>query len=115
MSSSESVKGILTTDTPNEVKKKINKYAFSGGRDTIEEHREKGGNPEVDVAFQYLRYLFEEDDDKLNEIEKEYRSGKLTTGELKKYTIEKINDFLAEHQKRRKDAKKKIKDFMLKA
>ncbi len=114
MSSSESVKGILSTDSPTEVKNKINKYAFSGGRDTIEEHRKLGGNPEVDVSFQYLRYLFEQDDKKLAEIEKDYKSGKLSTGELKKYTIEKINEFLAKHQERRKNAKKLIPQYILK-
>ena len=45
----------------------INKYAFSGGRDTIEEHRKLGGNTEVDVAYQYLTF-FLEDDDKLAHI-----------------------------------------------
>ena len=45
------------------VKRKINKYAFSGGQVTLEEHRKKGGNPEVDVSFQYLRMFFEESDE----------------------------------------------------
>lgn len=114
MSSSEAIKGILSTDNPNEVKNKINKYAFSGGRDTLEEHKKLGGNTEVDVSFQYLRYLFEEDDKKLEQIEHDYKSGKLMSGELKKYTIEKINEFLAKHQERRKNAKKMINEFMLK-
>jgi len=113
MSSSESVKGILATDNPNEVKKKINKYAFSGGRDTLEEHRAKGGNPEIDVPFQYLRYMFEPSDKKLKELEEGYRSGKITTGEMKKYCIEKINEFLKGHQERRK--KVKVGEFMLKS
>lgn len=114
MSSSESVKGILTTDTPKEVKKKINKYAFSGGQSTIEEHREKGGNPDIDVPFQYLRYLFEEDDERLKQLEKDYRSGKLLTGEMKKYAIEKISEFLKDHQERREQVKEKISEFLLK-
>jgi len=115
MSSSESAKGILTTDSQSEVKNKINKYAFSGGRDTLEEHKKYGGNPEEDVSFQYLRFLFEEDNKKLNQIEEEYRSGKLTTGELKKYTIDKINNFLKGHQERREKAKKEVNKFMLKS
>jgi tryptophanyl-tRNA synthetase len=114
MSSTESLKAILTTDTPAEVKKKINKFAFSGGRDTIEEHRKKGGNTSVDVSYQYLRYLFEEDDAKLEELKTSYESGELTTGELKKYTIGKINEFLAKHQERRSKAEKKLNSFMLK-
>ncbi|MGY4884875.1 MAG: tryptophan--tRNA ligase, partial [Nanobdellota archaeon] len=114
MSSSEAIKGILSTDNPNEVKLKINKYAFSGGKDTLEEHKKLGGNTEVDVSFQYLRFLFEEDDKKLEQIERNYKAGKLMSGELKKYTIEKVNEFLAKHQERRKNAKKLIPEFMLK-
>jgi tryptophanyl-tRNA synthetase len=113
-SSAENIRGILSTDSPAEVKNKINKYAFSGGRDTIEEHRKLGGNTEVDVSFQYLKHFFEEDDKKLKQIEKDYKSGKLSTGELKKYTIEKINKFLFEHQERRKKAKKLIPQYILK-
>jgi len=114
MSSSDANSYIALSDSASEVKNKINKYAFSGGRDTLEEHRKKGGNPDVDVSFQYLKFFFEEDDKKLAEIERNYRSGKLTTGELKKYTIEKINNFLKEHQERRKNAKRKIPDYLLK-
>ena len=114
MSSSESVKGILSTDSPNEIKKKINKYAFSGGQATLEEHRKKGGNPEVDVSFQYLRYLFEPSDKKLNQLEQDYISGKLLTGEMKKYAVEKITKFIKQHQERRKNAKERINEFILK-
>ena len=45
----------------------INKYAFSGGQDTVEEHKKKGGDCDVDVSFQYLRF-FMEDDDRLETI-----------------------------------------------
>jgi len=114
MSSTEAVQGILSTDSPNQVKNKINKYAFSGGKDTLEEHRKKGGNPDIDISFQFLNYLFEENDKKLEEIYNNYKSGKLLSGELKNYTIEKINKFLEGHQKRRENAKKQIKDFLLK-
>ena len=114
MSSSKANVAILTTDTPAEVKTKINKYAFSGGQDSLEEHRKKGGNPDVDVSFQYLRMLLEEDDKKLEKIHKDYSSGKLTTGDLKKYTIDKINTFLKEHQKKREAARKQVEKFIYK-
>jgi len=112
--SDEEMGTIFTTDTPEEVKKKINKYAFSGGRDTIDEHRKLGGNPDIDVSFQYLKMFFEPDDKKLEQIEKDYRSGKMLTGELKAILIDKINIFLKEHQKRRELAKKEIEKFILK-
>jgi len=113
-SSGDQTTSILTTDSPKEVETKIKKYAFSGGRDTLEEHRKKGGNPDVDVSFQYLRMFFEPDDKKLKKIEDDYRSGKLLTSELKQILIEKINAFLKEHQARREKAKKEIGKFLYK-
>ena len=86
MSASDTNSAIFMTDTPNQIKKKMN-AAFSGGRETLEEHRRLGGNPDVDVAFQYLTY-FEESDEKIDEVEKAYRKGELLTGELKKMSIE---------------------------
>lgn len=58
----------------------INKYAFSGGGATLEEHRAKGANLEVDVPWKYLNF-FEEDDAKLEHIGKEYGAGRMLTGE----------------------------------
>jgi len=112
MSSTGEQIAIYTTDKPKDVKKKINKYAFSGGQATIEEHREKGGNPDIDVCFQYLRMFLEEDDKKLKQIEEDYKSGKLLTGELKQYTIDKINKFLEKHQKNREKAKSMVDKFL---
>ena len=105
---------IFLTDSPSEVKNKINKYAFSGGQSTIEEHRKKGGNPDIDVSYQYLRMFFEPDDKKLQKIYDDYKSGKMLTSELKNILIEKINAFLKEHQKKREKAAKAIDKFIFK-
>ena len=112
--SASNTSSIWTTDSPKEVEMKIKKYAFSGGRDTLKEHREKGGIPEKDVSFQYLRMFFEPNDKKLEEIYNKYKSGELLTSELKEILIEKINAFLKEHQKKRVLAKKQIDKFMFK-
>jgi len=114
MSSSDENSYIAMTDSPKEVEQKIKKYAFSGGRDTVDEHRRKGGNPDIDVSFQYLKMFFEPDDNKLKKIEQDYRSGKMLTSELKEYLIKKINAFLAEHQKKREKAKREIDKFLSK-
>jgi|TARA_Y100000310_G_scaffold244335_1_gene249074 tryptophanyl-tRNA synthetase len=112
-----SIKGnetaILATDSPKEVEMKIKKYAFSGGKDTLKEHRKKGGNPDIDVSFQYLRMFFEPDDKKLQKIYNDYKSGKLLSSELKQILIEKVNSFLKEHQKKRKLAEKQIDKFLV--
>ena len=101
MSSSKEESAIYLSDDPKTVKKKINKYAFSGGQPTVEDHRKKGGNPDIDVSFNYLKMFLEDDDEKLAEIYQNYKEGKLLTGELKKYTIDKINAFLKKHQEKR--------------
>ena len=67
MSASDANSSIFLTDSAKEIKNKINKYAFSGGRTTVEEHREKGGNCDVDISYQYLTF-FLEDDEKLEKI-----------------------------------------------
>ncbi|XP_075222776.1 tryptophanyl-tRNA synthetase [Lycorma delicatula] len=100
MSASDENTAIFLTDTPKQIKNKINKHAFSGGKATIEEHRELGGDCSVDISYQYLTF-FLEDDDKLHKIKEDYESGALLTGELKKMLIERVQPIIAEHQKRR--------------
>ncbi len=112
MSSSEEEKAILLSDDEKTVKKKINKYAFSGGKNTLEEHRKYGGDTSIDVSYIWLYYLFEEDDNKILEVKEQYESGKLLSGELKAMLIEKINSFLKQHNKNKEKAKSKLKKYM---
>lgn len=77
--------------------------AYSGGQSSIDAHREHGGDPSQDVAFQYLRLAFEPEDRSLARIERSYRSGSLLSGELKAYAAEQITAKLAEIQDRRPD------------
>jgi tryptophanyl-tRNA synthetase len=100
MSASQPTSAVFMDDSPALVKKKINKYAFSGGRETLEEHQLHGGNPDVDVAFQYITY-FEDDDEKVKKLESEYRAGTLTTGEMKKECIELLQAYVKGYQTRR--------------
>ncbi|EIE92453.1 hypothetical protein G6F46_010448 [Rhizopus delemar] len=100
MSASVDTSAIFMTDTPKQIKNKINKHAFSGGGATLEEHKANGGNPDVDVAYQYLSF-FLEDDEELKRIHDAYKSGELMTGELKKRCIEVLQKFVGEFQERR--------------
>ncbi|KAK4997802.1 tryptophan--tRNA ligase [Elasticomyces elasticus] len=100
MSASDPTSAIFMSDTPNQIKNKINKYAFSGGRETREEHEKYGGNPDVDVAYTYLSYFLESDEE-LKEIEDAYRKGTLGTGELKKKCISVLQEFVGAFQERR--------------
>lgn len=108
MSSSTSGEVIFLTDTPKQIKKKINKNAFSGGKETIELHRRYGGNLKNDIAYQYMLY-FNDDDTEMAQIAVDYRSGKMLTSEVKKRMIECVCKFIELHQLNRA----KVTDDML--
>jgi len=100
------------TDTPKQITTKINKYAFSGGQASIEEHRRLGGDTEVDVPYNYLRH-FMDDDERLEQLGQDYRTGKLLTGELKKICIEVLQEFVADFQSNKsKVTDEVVKNFM---
>ena len=100
MSSSESSTTIMFADTPEQVSRKI-KDAYSGGRDTLAEHRKLGGVPEADRAFQILRY-HHPDDKFVNNTYEGFKSGEMASGELKDIVIEFTNSLLRRHQEKRK-------------
>ncbi|XP_012539926.1 tryptophan--tRNA ligase, cytoplasmic [Monomorium pharaonis] len=109
ISASDNNTAIFLTDTAKQIKNKINKYAFSGGQATVEEHRRLGGNCEVDISYQWLRF-FLEDDERLKQIRKDYTSGEILTGELKKELIDVLQRLVAKHQ----EAKSKVTDEVIK-
>ncbi|XP_045186372.1 tryptophan--tRNA ligase, cytoplasmic-like [Mercenaria mercenaria] len=112
MSASDPNSSIFLTDTDKQIKNKVNKYAFSGGGATVEEHKEKGGNCDVDVSYQYLTF-FLEDDERLAKIKKDYTSGELLTGYLKKELIEILQKIVGEHRQRRSEVTDDVvKQFM---
>lgn len=67
----------------------------------MEEHKEKGGNCDVDISYQYLRF-FLEDDERLEKIRQDYTSGELLTGYLKKELIGVLQKLIGDHQAARK-------------
>jgi len=113
MSASEPETSIFTTDTPEVVKQKVWK-AFTGGKGTAAEQKKTGAEPNVCSVFKYFLYLFEEDDKKLSERERKCRSGEILCGECKKDLTERLNRFLAEHQKKREKARGIIEKFHVK-
>ncbi|XP_034192925.2 tryptophanyl-tRNA synthetase [Osmia lignaria lignaria] len=113
MSASDTNSAIFLTDTAKQIKNKVNKHAFSGGQATVEEHRQLGGNCDVDIAYQWLRF-FLEDDEKLEQLRKGYTSGKILTGELKKELINILQPLVAAHQEtRNKLTDETVKQYMI--
>lgn len=112
MSSSDPTSSILLTDTAADIKKKINRYALSGGGATVEEHRANGADLDIDVPFQYLMF-FLEDDAQVEEVREKYSKGEMLTGEVKQLLITCLQKFVADFQARRKKVTNKdVEAFM---
>jgi len=108
MSGSVSHTSILVSDSPEDIRLKISKHCFSGGKDNIEEHRRLGADLSVDVAYEYLRYIME-DDARLEQIGSEYKAGRLLTGEVKAILVEELTTLTQKHQ----EARKRVTDEMV--
>jgi tryptophanyl-tRNA synthetase len=98
MSSSKPHTSIFLNDSLSVVKKKINR-AVSGGQKGIEEHRKKGGNPDIDIAYLYLDALFLGRKESAK-IAKNYRAGKILSGEMKGMLFDKVSALLIAMQRR---------------
>ncbi len=113
MSASEPETSIFIIDPPNVVKRKI-WNAFTGGKATAAEQRKTGADPSICTVFHYFLYLFEEDDKKLKEREKQCKAGGILCGECKADLTERINKFLTEHRKKREKARNIVEKFRIK-
>ena len=111
MSSSKPKTTIFLDDDIESMAKKIRK-AYSGGQSTIEEHRRIGGNPDIDVAYQYMMYFFEESDSYLAELNSEYRNGNILAGEMKQICIDKATDWMVNHHELRAQTEHLVKEFL---
>jgi tryptophanyl-tRNA synthetase len=111
MSSSQPKTTIFLSDELDLITKKI-KRAFSGGQSTVEEHRRLGGNPDIDVAYQYMMYFFEDDDKFLQSINSDYRAGKILAGEMKQLCIDRATEWMFEHQEMRDQNQHLVMDFL---
>jgi tryptophanyl-tRNA synthetase len=106
MSSSIDETAVYTTDPAAQVRKKI-MSAFTGGRDTAEEHRRLGGQTDKCTICKYQHILFGND-----EMVQKCKAGKILCGENKKDLVERINGMLAEHQEKREKAKSLVEKFV---
>lgn len=112
MSASDPNSAIYVTDSGKILKNKINKYAFSGGQDTIEKQRQYGANLEVDISIKYLGF-FLEDDAELEHIRREYGAGCMLTGDVKKRLGEVLTELVERHQRARATVTEEMVDAFM--
>lgn len=112
MSSSQPETSIYLSDGPNDIRIKV-WNAFTGGRPTVREQRELGGNPEICRIYSYFYFLFVQNPDELMKIYNECRSGERICGDCKEELTGMISRFLADHKKRREEARDKVDRYML--
>ena len=108
----EGNKTIYLNDSKKTIENKIKKFVFSGGQDTLEKHRELGGNPDIDISIQWLAYLLG-DDHELQRIIDSYRKGELLTGELKKITINTVSNLIEKHQSNMNNINEEIVNYVM--
>jgi tryptophanyl-tRNA synthetase len=101
MSSSDPNSAIFLTDSPKQIRSKINQFAFSGGGETKEEQEKNGADIEIDVAYQWLTF-FLEDDAELKQIGDDYAAGRVMTSFVKNRLTEVLTDLVVTHQSNRK-------------
>ncbi|KAJ8636951.1 hypothetical protein MRB53_011218 [Persea americana] len=100
MSASDPNSAIYVTDSAKDISNKVKKYAFSGGQDSIDNHRKYGANLEVDIPVKYLGF-FLEDDSELEHIRTEYGAGRMLTDEVKNCLIEVLTGLVERHRRAR--------------
>ncbi|MGQ4914000.1 MAG: tryptophan--tRNA ligase [Candidatus Asgardarchaeia archaeon] len=110
MSASKPETSIFLNEDENIVKKKI-WNALTGGRGTLKEQRELGGEPDKCVVFDWFRMFFVKNDSELAKIRDECKSGARLCGQCKKELVQYVKDFLKMHKERRKETLPKLQSF----
>jgi tryptophanyl-tRNA synthetase len=107
MSKSKPESCIELPEDMKSVKAKIMR-ALTGGRNTLEEHRKLGAEVEKCMVFELLKQHLVEDDKELDKIYHEYKSGKMTSGEIKNIAVEKMTKFMDDFTKSTEKARKHV-------
>ncbi|MAF35315.1 tryptophan--tRNA ligase [Candidatus Woesearchaeota archaeon] len=98
MSASHQETAIFLDDTPEAACKKIDR-AFSGGRETLAEHKKLGGEPDKDKTFELLKF-HHPDTKKVEELHAGFSSGNVTSADLKGFAKDFVTKFLKDHAKK---------------
>lgn len=105
MSGSKPKTAIYLTDSPEDIRDKIQK-AFTGSVSVLDVHKKLGGIPEACSVFSLL-YFHHPDNQFVNDIFYRYKRGDINMDTLKKIT----GDFIVEIVDKHKKAKEKVRNI----
>ncbi len=96
---------IAYDDADDDVRRRIGR-AYTGGRGTLEEQREKGGNPDPRVCSVSSLHAFfaTPDPEEYAQLQSCCRSGELLCGECKTSAADRLLEYLQGHRARRRTA-----------
>lgn len=103
MSSSKPKTAIYLNEDPKEAEKKV-KSAKTGGRESLQEQKELGGNPDNCVIYEMLVYHLIDSDTELKKIHEECKDGTLLCGHCKLHTAELMKDFFEDLKTKQEDS-----------
>jgi len=97
-------------DLPEDIKEVTRKLkrAKTGGRETVEEQRKIGGQPEQCMIFEMFKQHMIEDDKELNQIFQKCKTGNILCGEDKQKACELMTEFMKDFEEKLKKAKKSV-------
>ncbi|SNZ17580.1 tryptophanyl-tRNA synthetase [Natronoarchaeum philippinense] len=111
MSSSIPASHISLLDDPEDGYDKV-KSATTGGRQSAEEQREKGGKADECPVYELYAYLLaDEDDEFAKEVYDECVGGERLCGGCKEQAAELMTEFLEEHQEKREEWADKLDEL----
>lgn len=93
------------------IEKKL-KGALTGGRRNKQEQQELGGEPQNCMIYKILMYHFEESDEKLETVFTECVKGERLCGFCKKECIEKVLQFIKNHQEKKEKYLDKAREIL---
>ena len=112
MSSSVPDSLISLNDPPADATRKI-KHAVTGGRQTVEEQRKLGGNPDICPVFELYKY-HSGDDKYVSRVYEECTGGVRMCGPCKSEAAENISKFLKNLAEKKDESLGKLDDYLIK-
>jgi len=112
MSSSVPKSHIAVTDEPDGAREKV-MSATTGGRETAEEQREKGGRPDECPVYELYAYADEDvcDDYHAERVYEECAGGERLCGGCKNEAADLTAEYLEDHQEKRAEAEEKVEEL----